>query len=286
MMKKSLYGWITALAIALLVGEGLFLYTGQHRRPQPAPAPEVSQAAPPAPAASAAPAPASPSAPAVQHPIEAVVVEQELPKTPVDDASIADALTQLVGRKAMLSFFQTDEFSRSLVATVDNLGRTHAPSRLWPVHATPGQFTVSTADGTQVIDSDNGMRYVPFVLLAETIDVGAAVSLYVRMYPTLQRTYEDLGYPRRQFNDRVVEVIDNLLATPDIEQPLQVRMPEIKGPIPPVRPWVLYEFVDPALESLSAGQKILLRMGPVNERRLKAKLTDIRRRLVNAGVGR
>jgi hypothetical protein len=43
---------------------------------------------------------------------------------------------------------------------------------------------------------------------------------------------------------------------------------------------VRYEFVDPALESLSAGQKILLRVGPANERRLKAKLSELRRELL------
>jgi hypothetical protein len=45
----------------------------------------------------------------------------------------------------------------------------------------------------------------------------------------------------------------------------------------PERPWVLYEFDDPALQALSAGQKMLLRMGPVNERRMKTKLAEIRR---------
>ena len=38
-----------------------------------------------------------------------------------------------------------------------------------------------------------------------------------------------------------------------------------------------YEFTDPALESLAAGQKMLVRSGPVNQRRLNAKLQEIRR---------
>jgi hypothetical protein len=39
---------------------------------------------------------------------------------------------------------------------------------------------------------------------------------------------------------------------------------------------VRYEYADPSLEALTAGQKILLRSGPVNERRLKAKLAEFR----------
>jgi type II secretory pathway component PulM len=46
-----------------------------------------------------------------------------------------------------------------------------------------------------------------------------------------------------------------------------------------VQPKVLYVFADPALESRSAGQKILMRMGPVNEARVKTKLRDVRRAL-------
>jgi len=127
---------------------------------------------------------------------------------------------------------------------------------------------------------DNALRYTPFVLLVETVDLGRAVDLYVRMYPLLQRAYEELGYPGRYFNDRVIEVIDQLLATPDAAYPTRVQLTEVKGPIPSQRPWVRYEFADPALESLTAGQKILIRVGAVNERRLKNRLAEIRQELL------
>jgi hypothetical protein len=39
---------------------------------------------------------------------------------------------------------------------------------------------------------------------------------------------------------------------------------------------VRYEFTDPALESLSAGQKIMVRIGATHERRLKAWLSGFR----------
>ena len=52
------------------------------------------------------------------------------------------------------------------------------------------------------------------------------------------------------------------------------------------RPWVSYEFVDPKLESLSAGQKMLVRMGPVNERRMKAKLKELRALVATGAVAK
>jgi hypothetical protein len=38
----------------------------------------------------------------------------------------------------------------------------------------------------------------------------------------------------------------------------------------------MYTFADPTLEARSAGQKLLIRMGPENEEAIKAKLTELR----------
>jgi hypothetical protein len=100
------------------------------------------------------------------------------------------------------------------------------------------------------------------------------------MYPVLQKTYAELGFPNRQFNDRLLQVINHLLATPSAAQVMAVQLIEVKGPIPSLRPWVRYEFADPALEALSSGQKIMLRVGSVNQNRLKARLVGVRQEII------
>ena len=236
-----------------------------------------------APAASAPVAAASQPAPAeaaIRHPIEE---PSKAAEAPID---IQATLIDLFGRKAVLSMFQVDDFPRRFVATVDNLTRPNASTRVWPVNPTPGRFGVDHRPEGDFVGVDNGLRYAPFVQMMETVDVPAAVAAYKRLYPMFQSAYVDLGYPKGYFNDRLVEVIDHLLATPDLEQAAKVHLPEINGPVQPQRPWVLYEFDDPALRALSAGQKILVRMGPVNERRLKAKLAEIRPLIATGTVRR
>jgi len=234
----------------------------------------------PAPTVAATPAPVAPaSEPAIRHPL-AGVDEAPVPATPPD---VGTALADLFGRKTVLSMFQLQDFPRRFAATVDNLGRSHAPAALWPVNPAAGRFIVENRDGASVISADNGLRYTPYVLLVETVDMQQALAVYRRLYPLLQQAYEDIGYPKRYFNDRLVEVIDQLLATPVVDGPVKVHLPAINGPFQPERPWVLYDFDDPALQSLSAGQKVLLRMGPVNERRLQTRLAEIRR-LLTAGA--
>ena len=270
-MNKTAYALAVAVGLAL-IGAAAYLW----RQQTPAsvePPPAAGAASAPPVASTLPPESVAASAPAVSHPIE-VPAAAVAASGPFD---VESALGELFGRKAVLSMFQLDEFPRRVVATVDNLGRAHAPARLWPVNPVTGPFIVEERDGGEVIGTDNGLRYTPYVLLIETVDLRQAVALYRRMYPSLQQAYVDLGYPKRYFNDRLVEVIDQLLATPDIAGPLKIHLPAISTPVRRERPWVLYEFDDPALQALSAGQKMLLRMGPVNERRMKTKLAEIRR---------
>ena len=226
----------------------------------------------------AAPSPV-PSAPAAS-PAELQPVDIPVAALPLAADQIGSALTSFLGTKAALTFFQLDDFARKFVATVDNLGRTHAPPVAWPISPTEGRFTVQSHEGATIVSSDNGLRYTPLVLLLESINISQAVDLYVRMYPVLQKTYGELGFPNRQFNDRLLQVIDHLLATPRAPQEMAVQLTEVKGPIPSLRPWVRYEFANPALEALSSGQKIMLRVGSVNQNRLKARLSAVRQEII------
>ena len=218
-------------------------------------------------------APPSAAASARHYPIDASLAVAPSAAT----FDLQAALAELFGLNTVQSMFRLDDFPRRLAATIDNLGRTHAAASLWPVNPAGGRFAVEERDGATFISADNGLRYTPYVLLLETVDLRQAVGIYARIYPALQRAYEELGYPGGYLNDRLVQVIDLLLATPEIDSPVQVHLPPIEGPLRPQRPWLLYEFADPNLQSLASGQKALLRTGSINERRIKARLAEVRR---------
>lgn len=265
---------IAAVIVVAVVALWLWSTSAERQPPVAVPVP-VAEA--PAPPEQAVPAQAPASSP-VLHPVAAD--DQAL-----EPHEIAGALGGLLGTKAAATFLQVDDFPRRFVATVDSLAREHSPVTVWPVLPTPGRFLVEErAEGT-VIAPENAARYTPFVLLVGTIDVPAAARLYRRMYPLLQQAYRALGFGGRYLNDRVVEVIDVLLATPDAPDAPRVELLPVRGPVPSLQPWVRYQFVDPELEALSAGQKILVRVGPVNQRRLKSKLAELRRELTAPVAG-
>lgn len=263
--------WI-GLAVLALTAIGAYLWLRQ--TPLPAPA-----APPPA---VAPPAAVEPAKPAINHPVQTPPGMTPLP--PLDQAGnfVKERLTELLGAGTVAASIESEDFVRRVVATVDNLARPLAPPMKWPIHPTPGRFTVETGGGGTVIAAKNAARYAQFVALVESVDSGRAVALYRLLYPLFQSAYESLGYPGKYFNDRLVAVIDLLLATPEPSGPLKVELPEIRGPLKPTRPWVLYRFSDPALEGLSSGQKMLLRAGTENRKRLKSKLAEIRK-LIAAG---
>lgn len=223
----------------------------------------------------------------LHHAVEAIPLPAQAPQPPLTDSGsdVSDALMALLGRQQVLSFVDVNSFARRVVATVDNLARGHAAARLWPVFPAPGRFEVVERDGATFMADANGERYTPFVSFATAIDTEAAVALYVRMYPLLQEAYVDLGYPDKYFNNRLVEVIDQLLATPDLRGPVRLTLTEVKGQGETPRPWVRYEYADPTLEARPAGQKILLRMGPANAGLLKAKLRQFRQRIIGGATG-
>ena len=208
--------------------------------------------------------------PEIRHPVPPSPGEKPLPDLQASDAAMKDSLAELLGDSTLIEHAVLKDFVRHVVATIDNLPRRTAAPRIWPLKPAPGQFKVTGKDDHFTIAADNSKRYAIYVRLAESIDSTKLVAFYFHYYPLFQQAYRDLGYPKGYFNDRLIEVIDHLLETPELE-----------GPVTLVRPKVFYLYADPGLESRSAGQKILMRTGVENTRRIKAKLREIRTEIVN-----
>ncbi|MFN7156486.1 MAG: DUF3014 domain-containing protein [Acidovorax sp.] len=277
--RTSSTPWVIAAVLACAVAAGAAWWVWL--RPVEAPlAPPPVTAAPEAPAAP----PAMPGASGPQNPVDALApADAALPALTESDKRVTELLTELLGSDKVASFLLTEGFVRRVVATVDNLGRAQAPSRMWPVQPMPQRFAVDgEGDAPTTVAATNAARYSAFLNFAEAVPLQPAVALYARLYPLFQQAYEELGYPQRYFNDRLVAVLDHLLLAPEPQGPLRVKLTPVNTDVPNLRPWVRYEFVDPALESLTSGQKILVRMGPANQARAKALIRDLRKRVATS----
>jgi len=147
---------------------------------------------------------------------------------------------------------------------------------MWPIPRTPGALETLVIDGHAYVAPSNAARYDSFLQLVEKLPVRATVDLYKRNYPKFQQSYQSLGYPNAYFNDRLVAVIDHLIATPEIAEPVGVYQVEIKGPLANSHPITHFAYADPERQQSSAGRKILWRMSPAQRQALIAKLKLIR----------
>lgn len=265
-MRRESLQWIVPVVLALGVVAALWFYWAQTRSPAPPPEEEAQPAQPPV-----TEAPAEPVHPLPEPAAQPADTPELEPLPPLDqsDDYFEMALTDLFGSGLEERLVDTRLIER-IVATVDNLPRGQLADRIKPLDTVPGRFAVQSEgenapDSRYTLDPANYERYEPLVRMIVETEAADMAELYRRFYPLFQKAYVDLGYPDAYFNDRAVEVIDHLLATP-----------EPAGPIRLVRPHVLYEFAEPELEDLSSGQKALLRMGPENAAAVKAKLREFR----------
>ena len=264
-MSEGRSGIVVGLAAAVAVAAlaGWWWYARQ--------APEPPVAEPAAPPAAVPPAETGPRYPL---PDEADGGQPALtPLPPLDDSDeyLRLDIEGLFGGETA-ELVVTEALVERLVATIDNLPRQRVAERVRPVEALPTPFAVAGQDGSGEfrLDEANYRRYDVLVERFAAADADRIVELYRRYYPLFQKAYVNLGYPNGYFNDRLVEVLDHLLETPDVrDAPLLVR------------PHVLYQYADPELEALSGGQKLLLRIGPAHRERVLDKLSELRARVAN-----
>jgi hypothetical protein len=255
MINKPIVG-VAAAVVVIAAGTWFYLH---NRHPLPS-----------VPVAAQAPAPAEPAAePAIQHPLPAgrenPALKGPVPALGDSDPALSDALKTLIGADAVKDYLRPESIVRHLVVTIDNLPRQKIAVEKRPTNDAAGTFLAKGDELHATLDPQNFARYQPMVAVISKLDMQQVAAVYVHFYPLFQEAYQDLGYPNGYFNDRLVQVIDSLLATPQPAAPIQL-----------VRPNVMYTFADPALESRPAGQKLLIRMGPDNAAAVKAKLTELR----------
>ncbi len=197
------------------------------------------------------------------------VPENPLPTLDDSDDTVRKDLYTLAAKQVLDSLLNLNRIIRRFVVTVDNLPRKQlASSKYRSNQAIRGQPIVEKDSLGLYLSERNFARYDAFVDLLESMNSDQMIALYLHYYPLIQTAYEDLGYPSAYFNDRLIDVIDHLTDAPDIG-----------GRISLERPRVLYTYVDPELEALSAGRKMLIRIGPRNATRVKSKLRDLRQAL-------
>lgn len=181
------------------------------------------------------------------------------------DAAITSALLEIANTPVVGRMLVNDSLLQRFVVTVTNMADEDvAPNHQLVVPPTQS-FRVYQQAGREWIDAASYKRYTPYVDALESMDNEKLLALYNRYLPDIQSAFEEIAPPNQAFSEVFVEAIDVLLNTPEIPTPVEVY-----------RDSVMYKYKDERIEELSLPQKQLLRLGPDNMRRVKAKLRDLK----------
>jgi len=285
-MKKAVIG-----LLIILLGAAAYYYfsihSSQNEEPPPAQLVVIEQAIP-MPEPEPEPEPELPGLPEPETPVvepEPVAEAEPLPRLNESDAMVLESLSGALGEATVMQFLVSEDLVSRFVASMDALTSRQVPGQVMAVQSLGGEFEASAdmqpeglilnAEGDPIpqfiMNPANFQRYSSQVEMFEAANAEELFALYQYFSPLFEQAWAELGYPEGGFDERLVEVIDSLLATPEVQTPIRLIKPE-----------AFYLFSDPELEALPAGQKVLLRLGSANAGRVKAKLRVIRDLLARA----
>lgn len=270
--KKSLVPHFTIGAIVLAIVLAVMLWPSE---PEPKPEPVI----------------VVPDIPIVEQTIEPVIEEQPtiLMPEPVEEQTDPEVIPESepepepldisdgTVKTKLLSLTDYDAFARLLineallerfVIMTNTLAEEEVATNNRILVQPEKSFRTYRQAEKEWIDPASYKRYTPYVEVFESLETGSLLQLYQEYKPAIEDIFAEIGSPSDSFDEKLEEAIDVLLDTPEVPFPVEVFTDS-----------VMYKFADSQLESLTAPQKQLLRTGPENMRRIKAKLREIKETL-------
>lgn len=199
------------------------------------------------------PAPVEDDAPVIQ-----------LPSLNASDDFVFEGLRAMGNGAALVRLLAEDQIVRKFVVFVENISRGEFPQTGLPYRGIEQEMPVRNIDENLfVMDESAHARFDQFIETFIAIDTDAAMIFYRTLSPLFQQAYAEIGFRNVSFDNTLRRAINNVLNTSHVEEPYQL-----------VRPSLMYLYADADIENLQAVHKQLIRIGPDNTRRLKAKLAQ------------
>ena len=235
----------------LMAAAAVAAYIALAWRPRPAPTPAASSE--PATTASGAPL----SLGGTGEPIT-------LPPLDASDALVRTLVQALSASPAVMAWLPTNGLIRNFTVVVANIADGATPAKHLSVLRPSSPFRIVERDGVATVDPRSYDRYTAIADAIASLEPAGAARLYATLKPRIEDAHRDLGSPDQSFDRPLERAIVALLETPVVAAPARLTP---KG--------IGYAYADDRLESLTAAQKQLLRMGPRNVRIIKARLREI-----------
>jgi hypothetical protein len=191
---------------------------------------------------------------------------EPIPLPPLDetDALVRQLVGQLSSHPAVAAWLTTDGLIVNFALVAQRIADGDSPRQELATIGPISPFRPRTSRGDLFVDPASYRRYDRYAQSVASLDARGTARLYATLKPRIAEAYARMGKPPANFDAVLERAIVELL-----------RVPIVQGDIELAPSGIVYAFVDPRLETMSAAQKNLLRMGPENIRTIQGKLREI-----------
>ncbi|MGB8951431.1 MAG: DUF3014 domain-containing protein [Candidatus Aminicenantales bacterium] len=180
------------------------------------------------------------------------------------DDTVRQLARELSSHLTFALWLKSKDMIRKFTAAVDNIANGESPRPQIDFFAPVEKLKVVRKNGQIYLDPASYERYNIVADVFDSLSAMECAQLYQRLRPLFQQAYKELGYPKEDFHQTLLRSIVEILKAPVVEDPILLG-----------KKVTTYVMVDPRLESLSAVQKHLLRMGPENTQLIQARLRQL-----------
>ena len=193
----------------------------------------------------------------------------ELPSLNNSDDFVFEGVRALQNGAALIRVLTDEQLIRSIVVFVDNISRGEFPQTSLPYKRIEQEMSVRNIDENLfVMEANAHERFDQLIDTFVAVDTDQAMILYRTLQPLFQQAYAEIGSRNVNFDDTLRSAINAVLRSPNVEGPYQL-----------VKPSVMFLYADANIENMEEMQKQLIRIGPENTEKLKAKLRQFAEQL-------
>ena len=199
------------------------------------------------------------------------VTQVTVTKPVLDDAWLMTKLVELVPNTVLIDLIVSQDLISNFVVFVDNASRGELATQFSPLVTPKEKFSAQQVEGdllTYQLDASNFQRYDVYASLLSTLPLEQSLEIYKELTPAIDEAHMELGYEAGTFDRKLKRAIEFLIDAPVLTADSKL-----------VAPSAMYQFADPELEGLLSVQKLLLRMGPENQQKVRSKLVEFRDKL-------
>jgi DUF3014 family protein len=187
-----------------------------------------------------------------------------LPPLDETDALVRQLIGRLSSHPTVAAWLATDGLILNFANVTRRISNGESPvQELGAIGPVPA-FRPQTSRGDLFVAPASYRRYDRYAEAVSALDARGAARLYGTLKPRIVDASRRLGLTTGDFDPVLERAIVELL-----------RVPVVQGEVELAPSGIVYAFVDPKLEQMSAAQKHLLRMGPQNVQEVQGKLREI-----------